>query len=77
MSNSSEYQKGYRAGQNKILKQRKIEQKERIYMQCLELSIKHCHNWSFGKKSINNSERYCRLAGIFAENSISEINDLE
>ena len=51
----------------------KPTKKERIYMQCLELSLKHCSGWSIGGKKINDSEGYCALAKAFADNSISKV----
>lgn len=44
-------------------------------MKSLELVLKHCNNWQFGKKPINDAEGYCRLAKIFADHSISELDE--
>lgn len=81
------YSKGYAAGRAKHgddiaalereiarLRHLDVEQKERVYMQCLEMALKHCAGWQIGGKTINNAEGYCKLAKVFAENSISELN---
>lgn len=80
MSNTPEYQKGYQAGRKRSardveeLKQMRLaldERNERVYMKSLELALKHCGDWRIGKKPINDAEGYCKLAKIFADNSIS------
>ena len=87
MSNTQEYSRGYQAGKNKNAKDLEIAQRdlrelklsteskdERVYMKCLELALKHCGGWKIGDKKITNAEGYCRIAKIFAENSISEMS---
>ena len=46
---------------------------ERIYMQCLDMALQHCNNWTIGKKKVNDADGYCQLAKVFADNSISKI----
>ena len=83
MKNAAEYQRGYQAGIRRSNKDRQEleklklaldEQKERIYMKSLELVLKHCTNWTIGSKEINDAQGYCKLAKIFADNSISKLN---
>lgn len=83
MTQSKDYQKGYAAGRKKVaseideLKRLKMavdEKKERVYMRCLEMTLKHCSGWRISGKAINNAEGYCRLAKIFADNAISEMD---
>lgn len=78
MTNKADYQKGYVAGKRKsdkdIAKLKADEREERIYMKCLELALNNCNHWKIGKKPIDNAEGYCRLAKIFADNSIAELD---
>lgn len=84
MANTVEYSRGYQAGRKKNTKDLKVaqrelrqltikadERKERIYMQALELTLKHCGHWQIAKKTIDNAEGYCKLAKIFADNAIT------
>lgn len=82
MTQAADYQRGYAAGRKKaekeleelrLLRMAIDEKNERVYMKCLEMTLKHCGNWQIGKKQISNAEGYCRLAKIFADNAISEI----
>lgn len=50
------------------------KQKERVYMQCLELVVRDSNSWSIGGKKVDNAESYCTLADIFAKNAIAKIN---
>lgn len=83
MSDAREYQRGYQAGRKrrdidaeeiKLLRVKLDSRKDDIYMKCLELSLKYCGNWKIGKEPINNVGMYCKLAKIFLDNSISEID---
>ncbi len=84
---TKDYSRGYDAGKRRSateVTQLKAElrtlgkmaesQKERVYIACLEMALKHCSGWQLDKKEINNAEGYCRLARIFMDNSISEIS---
>lgn len=86
MDKVQEYQRGYAAGRRKherdikaLKKQvselsfKSNERQERIFMQCLEMTLKHCDGWTIGGAKIDNAERYCRLAKVFADNAISEL----
>jgi len=74
MSNSLEYQKGYRAGRRKLLQKERELRKERVYLKCLDMALKYCSGWGINKKEINNAEGFCQLAKIFADNSISKLD---
>jgi hypothetical protein len=50
-------------------------QKERVYMQSLNMALEHCNGWLIGGKRINNAEGYCSLARVFTKESIRIIND--
>jgi len=85
-----DYQKGYKAGRkrstvdakemqelrfkNEKLRQAMNDRRDNIYMQCLDMTLNHCNGWSIGDKTINSAEGYCRLAKIFADNSISTLS---
>ena len=84
MGDTQEYSRGYQAGRKKnekdvvklqdelrLLKVKADERQERIYMQSLELALKHCGDWRIGKEPINNAEGYCKVAKIFADNAIT------
>ncbi len=80
---NTEYQKGYVAGRKKADKDRKElkalrlaldEQKERVYMKCLELVVRECGGWAIDSKEIKNAQGYCSLAKIFADTSIFKLN---
>ena len=81
---TQDYSRGYQAGIKKgaagkqaeidLLKEKIDERAERVYMRCLEIALKHCDGWSIGKKRIDSAEGYCKLAKIFADNSISVID---
>ena len=78
MSDSLEYQRGYVAGRKRRktdldAEEARKNRKERVYLKCLELVLKHCSNWSLGGEKLSSAEGYCRLAKIFADNSISKI----
>lgn len=51
-------------------------QQERVYLECLKMTLEHCKNWSFGDERINDAEGYCKLAKIFAQHSIRKIKQL-
>ena len=78
---TQEYSKGYSAGVKKgaadkqaeidLLKAKIDERAERVYIRCLEMALKHCREWSIGGKRIDNAEGYCKLAKVFADESIS------
>ncbi|MES1989266.1 MAG: hypothetical protein V4440_14775 [Pseudomonadota bacterium] len=85
-SESAVYQRGYIAGRKKteadLNKEREISdrlnnfremQKERIYMACLELALKHCNEWAVGGKKVDSADGFCKLAKVFADNSITKI----
>ena len=78
--NTADYQRGYRAGRKNL--EQRVEslrkeltesREERIYMQCLEMTLKHCSCWQVGGKTIEDAKGYCALAKIFADNSISKL----
>lgn len=76
---SNEYQKGYAAGRRKVEHDREVrqaldERRERVYMQSLELVVKHCSEWQIDGKKIDSAKGYCRLAKIFADNAISSMS---
>lgn len=82
MSKAADYQRGYQAGrkksqsdraQLKLLQLALDDQKERIYLKCLELVLRECRGWSLDNKKINDAEGYCYLAKVFADNSISKL----
>ena len=50
------------------------KQKERVFMQCLEMAVKDCHGWTIDGQKVNNAELYCELANAFAKCAISKIN---
>lgn len=74
---NNEYQKGYAAGLRSKksdaaaeLKKIKDEQRERVYLRCLEIALTHCGGWSVGGKKISDCEGYSKLAKIFMDNAI-------
>lgn len=82
--NKADYRKGYNAGKmkaksetNKLqteiaqLKGNVAPQRERVYMKCLELVLKHCRDWDMAGEKIVSAGGYCKLAKVFADNSIS------
>lgn len=89
MTNSTDYQKGYAAGSERVqqLKSRVAEleyleesarkavldQKERVYMAALTLVLEHCRGWSVAGKAITDAKGYCDLADIFCTHSIEFI----
>ncbi len=88
MANSKECSRGYQAGRAKSnrdinalqklvieLEVKSNERQERVYMQCLALALNHCDNWTIGKKKINDADGYCSLAKVFADNSISKLDE--
>lgn len=72
------YHKGYQAGlrRNKVEQKLLIEQRERVYMDCLRLAVEQCDNWTIGKKKVNNTDMYCQLARHFADKAISQIKEM-
>lgn len=79
MTDSTEYQRGYVAGRKRSqtdfdVDEARKSRKERVYLKCLELSLKHCSGWTIGGEKINNAEGYCKIAKIFSDNSISKID---
>lgn len=87
MSNTAEYSRGYQAGKRRSakdiallvseLKATKVkadEREERVFMRCLEMALQSCNNWTIGKKTVDNAERYCALAKVFADNAISQMD---
>ena len=46
--------------------------KERIYMQCLDMTLSNCSGWAVDGKKIDSAQGYCSLAKIFADHSISK-----
>ena len=88
MSDTTEYSRGYNAGRNKHAKDLRVAQEElrllklniedrneRIYMKCLKLALEHCSGWTVGGERIKNAQGYCQMAKIFADNSISEMDN--
>ena len=84
MTSAQEYSRGYQTGRKKnekdvtrlqdelrLLRIKANERQERIYMQSLELALKHCGSWKIGKNPINDAAGYCKLAKIFADNAIT------
>lgn len=57
------------------LAEQKPSKDERVFLHCLEVVLKHCNNWTVGKKPINDAEGYVKLARIFADNAIDVIKD--
>lgn len=84
------YAKGYRAGRAYVDKEvlelrREVQrlereshekQQERIYFNALNTVLAHCHGWQLDKKPINSGEGYSKLAKIFAQHAISNIEEL-
>jgi hypothetical protein len=65
-------------GELELVKKAKAdERRERVFMQCLEMTLKHCSNWQIGGQAVDNAEKHCKLAGIFAKHSISEMTNGE
>lgn len=79
-TDKKDYQAGYVAGRRKTEADiAKIEsaitlKKERIYLACLDMVLKNCSNWLLDKAPVNDAKSYCRLAKIFANIAISEID---
>ena len=48
----------------------KPTKQERVFMQCLDMTLRNCDGWTIGKKKINDAEGYCKLAKIFADNAV-------
>jgi len=87
MKSNIEYSKGYQAGKkrakqevadlsNEIKRIKRIKadiesKQERIFMRSLELTLKHCENWTVGKEPINSAEGFCKLAKIFTDHAIN------
>ncbi len=84
MTDTQEYSRGYQAGRKKnekdvaklqdelrLLKVKTDDRQERIYMQSLDLALKHCAGWQLGKKPVTTAEGYCKIAKVFADNSIT------
>ena len=75
------YQKGYAAG-NKNKKNEELDRfhkdnldrYERVYLNCLELSLVNCNGWTIKGEKIKDAKGYCDIAKVFADNSISHIN---
>lgn len=57
-------------------RERKLDQKERLYISCLDTVLRNCSGWQVAGEKINNAQGYCTLAGIFARHSITEINSI-
>jgi hypothetical protein len=83
---TKDYQRGYVAGRKKTeadiqtekeahdrLNSIKALQRERVYLACLNMALQHCSNWSIGGEKIKDAAGYCKLAKVFAENSITNI----
>lgn len=51
------------------------EQRERVFLRCLEMALRDCSGWRVGGEEIKDAKGYCRLAGIFANEAISNINE--
>jgi len=51
----------------------KQTKEERIYLHCLSMVLDKCTEWEINGKKIKNAEGYCKLAKIFARNSIEVI----
>lgn len=73
---SKDYQRGYAAGKRKAAIPDTETRKERVFLACLEMALKHCSGWQIAGEPIRNAEGYCKLARVFAENGISEIERL-
>lgn len=76
---SNEYQKGYAAGRRRadaddLARERLARRKERVFMQSLELTLKHCKGWQINGKTISSAEGYCTLAKIFAQHAITALD---
>jgi hypothetical protein len=84
------YAKGYQAGRRYIDKEvlelrREVarlervqheKRQERIYFAALNSVLAHCRNWSMDDKPITTGEGYNKLAKIFAQHAISNIEEL-
>jgi hypothetical protein len=83
-SQTPEYKKGYALGKKSADKallsevtelRRKVldlstEKRERVYLGCLDAVLRNCSGWLVGGEKINDAKGYCKLAKIFADNSI-------
>ena len=50
----------------------KPTKEERVYMQCLNMTLEQCGStWKIGGKNVNSAEMYCKLAKAFADNAIT------
>jgi hypothetical protein len=77
---NADYSRGYQAGLKKktseVLELQKEvsklrdEKRERVYLSCLRTVTANCSGWEMGGEKIDNTEKYTKLAEIFARHSI-------
>lgn len=48
-------------------------QRERIYMECLEMVLRSCTNWSIGGEKVKTASSYAELADRFAKEAMKKV----
>lgn len=72
------YNKGYRAGKKAAPPPDPAVEahKERVYLACLDLALKHGSGWKVDGKEMNSGDMYTLLARRWAERALREMRAL-
>ena len=85
---SKEYSRGYNAGRRhseqllndmrqKIaeLRSNQLTKQEKVYLHCLSMVLEQCGDgrWKVEGHTVDNAQKYCKLAKSFADQSLKEM----